>query len=512
MKLLYTLFLLISGLFVTVPISYAYNILVIFGHPGKSHYDVFKPLFQELGNRGHNITIISHVKTTGDIKNGRDVLLSDKPLVNFLNLSDFPGNHLQRYLEAHMIGYFADLTCEPSLQSEELQNFLKEDNQFDIILTEMFNTNCFFGLINKFQAPFIGLSSCAMMAWHPDWFGSPNNPSYNSMTYMAYPVPMTFLQRVENTLMYIENVLEYKFMMEWSGRKLSLQYTGFEPVDPHKASLLLLNTHYSLHGAKPLTPSIVEVGGIHVVSKKPKKLPVDIEKWTNEATSGLIYFSLGSLVKGHTFPDLQLKAFIKAFSKLPQKVLWKWEIDDMPGKPGNIMLTKWAPQFDILCHPNTVLFISHGGLLGTTEAVHCGVPMLVMPQFGDQPLNAEALKSNGAGVILKLRDATEDSISEAISEAMSTKTKTKAKDLSERFKDRLVSPLETSIFWIEYIAKHKGGQSLQSASIAMPFYQYFLLDVIAFTVLALFLFLFIIFESICLFARRFFGKPKTKLL
>ncbi|KAH1021650.1 hypothetical protein HUJ04_011141 [Dendroctonus ponderosae] len=521
MKLLYTLFLLISGLFVTVPISYAYNILVIFGHPGKSHYDVFKPLFQELGDRGHNITIISHVKTTGkrnqsfqysgrklmsdevfqsserDIKNGRDVLLSDKPLVNFLNLSDFPGNHLQRYLEAHMIGYFADLTCEPSLQSEELQNFLKEDNQFDIILTEMFNTNCFFGLINKFQAPFIGLSSCAMMAWHPDWFGSPNNPSYNSMTYMAYPVPMTFLQRVENTLMYIENVLEYKFMMEWSGRKLSLQYTGFEPVDPHKASLLLLNTHYSLHGAKPLTPSIVEVGGIHVVSKKPKKLPVDIEKWTNEATSGLIYFSLGSLVKGHTFPDLQLKAFIKAFSKLPQKVLWKWEIDDMPGKPG---------------HPNTVLFISHGGLLGTTEAVHCGVPMLVMPQFGDQPLNAEALKSNGAGVILKLRDATEDSISEAISEAMSTKTKTKAKDLSERFKDRLVSPLETSIFWIEYIAKHKGGQSLQSASIAMPFYQYFLLDVIAFTVLALFLFLFIIFESICLFARRFFGKPKTKLL
>lgn len=42
-----------------------YNILVIFGHPGKSHYDVFKPLFQELGARGHNLTIISHVRTQG---------------------------------------------------------------------------------------------------------------------------------------------------------------------------------------------------------------------------------------------------------------------------------------------------------------------------------------------------------------------------------------------------------------------------------------------------------------
>ncbi|ENN80611.1 hypothetical protein HUJ04_011135 [Dendroctonus ponderosae] len=184
----------------------------------------------------------------------------------------------------------------------------------------------------------------------------------------------------------------------------------------------------------------------------------------------------------------------------------------MRGKPDNNMLTKWAPQFDSLCHSNTVLLISHCGLLGITEAIHGGVPMLVMPQFGDQPLNAEALKSNGAGVILKLRYATEDSISEAISKAMSTKTKTKAKDLSERFRDRLVSPLETSIFWIEYIAKHKGGQSLQSASIAMPFYQYFLLDVIAFTMLALFVFLFIIYEAICLVVRKFLGKPKTKLL
>lgn len=48
-----------------VQIGQCFNILVIFGHPGKSHYDVFKPLFQELGERGHHITIMSHVKTEG---------------------------------------------------------------------------------------------------------------------------------------------------------------------------------------------------------------------------------------------------------------------------------------------------------------------------------------------------------------------------------------------------------------------------------------------------------------
>lgn len=42
--------------------SDGYNILVIFGHPGKSHYDVFSGLFEELAARGHNLTILSHVR------------------------------------------------------------------------------------------------------------------------------------------------------------------------------------------------------------------------------------------------------------------------------------------------------------------------------------------------------------------------------------------------------------------------------------------------------------------
>lgn len=59
-------------------------------------------------------------------------------------------------METNLISYFGQLTCEPALQSKELQNFLKEDHQFDIILTEFFNSNCLYGLISKYKAPFIG--------------------------------------------------------------------------------------------------------------------------------------------------------------------------------------------------------------------------------------------------------------------------------------------------------------------------------------------------------------------
>lgn len=35
------------------------------------------------------------------------------------------------------------------------------------------------------------------------------------------------------------------------------------------ASLLLLNTHFAIHGARPRAPNVVEVGGIQILPKKP---------------------------------------------------------------------------------------------------------------------------------------------------------------------------------------------------------------------------------------------------
>lgn len=70
-------------------------------------------------------------------------------------------------------------------------------------------------------------------------------------------------------------------------------------------------------------------------------------------------------------------------------------------------------------HPNVKAFISHGGLLGTVEAVHSGVPILVMPYFGDQHTNARIIESVGAGEIMYLTDATEEKIHNALERLLS---------------------------------------------------------------------------------------------
>jgi UDP:flavonoid glycosyltransferase YjiC (YdhE family) len=57
---------------------------------------------------------------------------------------------------------------------------------------------------------------------------------------------------------------------------------------------------------------------------------------------------LGSTLRADTFSQQKIDAFVQAFSELPQRVLWKWEADALPGQPKNVKIAKWLPQFDIL--------------------------------------------------------------------------------------------------------------------------------------------------------------------
>jgi glucuronosyltransferase len=75
-----------------------------------------------------------------------------------------------------------------------------------------------------------------------------------------------------------------------------------------------------------------------------------LENFINGAKAGLIYFSLGSLVRSETFHKDKLRAFLDAFAELPQRVLWK--ADNIPGLPTNVMTSKWLPQFDVLSMKN----------------------------------------------------------------------------------------------------------------------------------------------------------------
>ncbi len=116
------------------------------------------------------------------------------------------------------------------------------------------------------------------------------------------------------------------------------------------------------------------------------------------------------MMNASELPDDKLRAFLTVLSAMDARVLWKWESDEMIGKPDNVMLSKWLSQQDILGHPKVKLFITHGGLGSLIEAVYHGTPTLVMPCFGDQFSNAARSEGIGLGVSLSWADFDEDTL------------------------------------------------------------------------------------------------------
>ena len=101
--------------------------------------------------------------------------------------------------------------------------------------------------------------------------------------------------------------------------------------------------------------------------------------------------------------------FLRTFQNLNDyQIIWKWEDSEkMPDKPDNVLIRKWLPQQDILGHPDTKLFITHGGLMSTLEALYKGVPTLALPVFLDQFTNAERGQRLGYGETISWKNFTE---------------------------------------------------------------------------------------------------------
>ena len=119
---------------------------------------------------------------------------------------------------------------------------------------------------------------------------------------------------------------------------------------------------------------------------------------------------------------------------------------------------------------NVKLFITHGGLLGTTEAIVEGVPVLGIPIFGDQQMNMAKTTARGYGLQILVPEITEENLSYRINELLNNpKYNENAKKISEIFNDRPRTPQEEVVYWTEYVARHNGAPHLQAASVNLNF-------------------------------------------
>lgn len=204
---------------------------------------------------------------------------------------------------------------------------------------------------------------------------------------------------------------------------------------------------------------------------------------------------------------------IDCFARLKQRVIWKFDSDTLlEDLPSNVMIRKWLPQNDILAHPNVRLFISHGGVFGTVESIWHGVPMLLIPFFGDQHRNTMRAVRIGYGKHLPYFKINNETLFHAVHELLTNQSYfNKAREISTIFKTNLVPPMQEAMFWIEYVCQFSGAPHLKSYAVNMNWFSYLLIDVwivIGFVIFSVILLICMIFRCCCCRTENQHGKRK----
>ncbi|KAF2888037.1 hypothetical protein ILUMI_18136 [Ignelater luminosus] len=422
------------------------------------------------------------------IKNYKDVDLSE-----FLKIYEENAEDVFDIIDVHPVISVVLLntwiTHETSLflQLSTVQDFLKSDQNFDLVIVEEFVMHAFMGFCYKYNSPCITFSATGLSWLTSNQVANPISPAYIPNIVLPYFSNMNFFQRFFNSFMYVLcELMTHLYTLPKHNQMLQEYFPGAPHITElyYNISLTLINSHVSTHPPAPLVPNMIDVGGLHI--KPPKELPKDLQEYLDSSEEGVVFFSMGSNFRSIDLPEEKREILLKTFGKLKQNILWKWEEENLPGKPSNVKISKWLPQTDVLAHPNIKLFITHGGLLSTTEAVYHGVPIVGIPLYGDQMMNLANAESNGIGRGLPYRELTEDKLTDLIQEVLTNPIYAyNAKRRSNIMRDQPMTPLERGVFWVEYVLRHKGAKHLRLAALNLAWYQYLLLDVIIFVIAVL---------------------------
>ncbi|XP_055967186.1 UDP-glucuronosyltransferase 2B17-like isoform X2 [Sorex fumeus] len=245
-----------------------------------------------------------------------------------------------------------------------------------------------------------------------------------------------------------------------------------------KAEIWLIRTYWDFQFPHPILPNFEFVGGLHCKPAKP--LPEEMEKFVESSgENGIVVFTLGSIVTSMSEEKANLIA--SALAQIPQKVLWRFDGKKPDSLGANTRLYKWIPQNDLLGHPKTKAFITHGGTNGIYEAIYHGVPMVGIPLFADQPDNIAHMQAKGAAVRLDFETMSSSDLLNALKTVISDPSyKKNVMKLKAIQRDQPVKPLDRAVFWIEFVMRHKGAKHLRPASHRLSLLQYHSLDVIGF--------------------------------
>jgi MGT family glycosyltransferase len=100
--------------------------------------------------------------------------------------------------------------------------------------------------------------------------------------------------------------------------------------------------------------------------------------------------------------------------------------------PANVVVQPRVPQLEILERASA--FVTHGGMNSVSESLHRGVPVLVVPQMGEQAIVGRRAEELGAGLCVERHEATATVLRDGVRQLLSGNFRHQARAVGDSFR------------------------------------------------------------------------------
>ncbi|KAK0405158.1 hypothetical protein QR680_017832 [Steinernema hermaphroditum] len=202
-------------------------------------------------------------------------------------------------------------------------------------------------------------------------------------------------------------------------------------------------------------PDVVNIG-FHC--GKQKALPEEWRQFVEDpASKGTILIAFGTNVVWEYAPQAVLDSFFETMRNLTDyRIVFAFNGKTMPQDlPGHIRVVRWCPQPELLAHPKTRLFVSHGGAKSVKEAMCSATPVVFMPLFAEQSANAAAALHLGFARVVDKLHLSPRRLSAVVHEILDEpRYAERAGKVSAMYRDRIVDASWEGAFWVGRTIKY----------------------------------------------------------
>lgn len=281
MSLKLSVCILILANVISLNTVFSARILAFIAIPSFSHQNAYRPLWNELSLRGHQVVVL----TTNPAKNKTLTNLTEVDLHGVYDIfkdHSLMSDTFNLYESFRLFRYFDNLitisnaVLDYELQHPDVQKLINNENeQFDLVIGEFLIPEVI-GFAFRFNCPYIGVDSMDAYVVPQGIMGNPTHPVLYPHADLGFTENLSFYERVKTVLFnfFMEHYVMYYVSPVKSAKMQKYFKRGSISRDEFydKLTLLFTNANPVFVNTRPLVPGTINLGeAIHVV--QPKQLP-----------------------------------------------------------------------------------------------------------------------------------------------------------------------------------------------------------------------------------------------